>query len=114
MLDGARMTIRPTLSDASIPIRPMKPPVVKPQGDARPAWKVLRVLGSLLGLPGFELDSIDDVRGSLPKSDAEVAHEMARVILISIEDKSLKTLKRNDYLNTVVQCVAALKGVRPD
>ena len=28
--------------------------VVRPFGDARPAWKVLRVLGNLLSLPGFE------------------------------------------------------------
>ena len=28
--------------------------VVKPLGETRPAWKVLRVLGNLLGLPGFE------------------------------------------------------------
>ena len=27
--------------------------VVKPQGDARPAWKVLRMLGALLEIPGF-------------------------------------------------------------
>jgi NADH-quinone oxidoreductase subunit G len=27
--------------------------VVKPLGETRPAWKVLRVLGNLLGLPGF-------------------------------------------------------------
>ena len=26
----------------------------KPPGEARPAWKILRVLGNLLGLPGFE------------------------------------------------------------
>jgi hypothetical protein len=31
--------------------------VVKPLGDARPAWKVLRVLGNLLGLPGFDQES---------------------------------------------------------
>jgi NADH-quinone oxidoreductase subunit G len=44
--------------------------VVKPFGEARPAWKVLRVLGSLLGLPGFELESIDDVRTKfLPRDD---------------------------------------------
>ena len=44
--------------------------VVKPFGAARPAWKVLRVLGSLLGLPGFELESIDDVRTRfLPRDD---------------------------------------------
>jgi NADH-quinone oxidoreductase subunit G len=35
--------------------------VVKPQGDARPAWKVLRVLGNLLGLSGFDFESSQDV-----------------------------------------------------
>jgi len=43
--------------------------VVKPFGSARPAWKVLRVLGSMLGLPAFELESIDDVRKLLPPDD---------------------------------------------
>ncbi|MDZ4123585.1 MAG: molybdopterin-dependent oxidoreductase, partial [Hydrogenophaga sp.] len=31
--------------------------VVRPLGDTRPAWKVLRVLGNLLGLAGFDADS---------------------------------------------------------
>jgi len=35
--------------------------VVKPLGDTRPAWKVLRVLGNLLGLPGFDFESSQDV-----------------------------------------------------
>ena len=36
--------------------------VVKPLGDARPAWKVLRVLGNLLGLPGFAFETSEDVK----------------------------------------------------
>ncbi len=36
--------------------------VVKPLGDARPAWKVLRVLGNLLGLPGFSAETSEEVR----------------------------------------------------
>ena len=36
--------------------------VVKPLGEARPAWKVLRVLGNLLGLAGFDYNSADEVR----------------------------------------------------
>ena len=36
--------------------------VVKPLGEARPAWKALRVLGNLLGLEGFEQDSVDAIR----------------------------------------------------
>ena len=36
--------------------------VVKPLGEARPAWKVLRVLGNLLGLQGFEQDNVNAIR----------------------------------------------------
>ena len=35
--------------------------VVKPLGEARPAWKVLRVLANLLGLQGFDFESSQDV-----------------------------------------------------
>ncbi len=35
--------------------------VVKPAGDARPAWKVLRVLANMLGLAGFDFESSRDV-----------------------------------------------------
>jgi len=35
---------------------------VRPLGEARPAWKVLRVLGTMLGLPGFEFETIEQVR----------------------------------------------------
>jgi NADH-quinone oxidoreductase subunit G len=34
----------------------------KPLGDARPAWKVLRVLGNLLCQAGFDYNSSEDVR----------------------------------------------------
>ncbi len=36
--------------------------VVPPLGDSRPAWKVLRVLGNLLGLSGFQQDNAEQVR----------------------------------------------------
>jgi NADH-quinone oxidoreductase subunit G len=35
---------------------------VKPPGDARPGWKVLRVLGNRLGLPGFDYETPEAVR----------------------------------------------------
>ena len=35
--------------------------VVKPLGETRPAWKVLRVLANLLGVPGFDFESSQDV-----------------------------------------------------
>ena len=37
---------------------------VLPRGEARPAWKVLRVLGTRLGLAGFEFDTIEQVRAA--------------------------------------------------
>jgi NADH-quinone oxidoreductase subunit G len=36
--------------------------VVPPLGEARPAWKVLRVLGNVLGLEGFDFDTSEAVR----------------------------------------------------
>jgi len=38
--------------------------VVRPLGETRPGWKVLRVLGNVLGLPGFEYDTVEDVRAA--------------------------------------------------
>lgn len=35
--------------------------VVKPLGEARPAWKVLRVLANLLDLPGFDFETSQSV-----------------------------------------------------
>jgi NADH-quinone oxidoreductase subunit G len=36
--------------------------VVKPRGNARPAWKILRVLGNVLNLNGFGQESSESVR----------------------------------------------------
>jgi NADH-quinone oxidoreductase subunit G len=37
---------------------------VNPLGDARPGWKVLRVLGTMLGRPGCEIDTVEEVRNA--------------------------------------------------
>ena len=37
----------------------------RPPGAARPGWKVLRVLGNLLGLPGFEYLGSEEIRDEL-------------------------------------------------
>ena len=58
--------------------------VVKPAGDVRPAWKVLRVLGNLLGLPGFDQESADEVRaealGDVGKLPARLDNATAAAI----------------------------------
>ena len=69
---------RSTIADVLLPIAPFSETagtfvnaegraqsfhgVVKPLGDTRPAWKVLRVLGNLLGLQGFEHETSEEVR----------------------------------------------------
>jgi len=47
--------------------------VVRPLGETRPAWKVLRVLGNLLGLEGFEQDSAEQVRAEALGHSASLA-----------------------------------------
>ena len=51
--------------------------VVKPLGDARPAWKVLRVLGNLLGLKGFDFETSEDVRAEALGDVSRLAARLA-------------------------------------
>ncbi len=47
--------------------------VVRPLGDTRPAWKVLRVLGNLLGLAGFSFETSEEVRDEALGDPAAIA-----------------------------------------
>jgi NADH-quinone oxidoreductase subunit G len=52
--------------------------VVRPLGETRPAWKVLRVLGNLLQLPGFDYDTSESVRdGLLGGAGADLTAKLA-------------------------------------
>jgi NADH-quinone oxidoreductase subunit G len=44
--------------------------VVRPLGETRPGWKVLRVLGTLLGKPGFDADTSEAVRDAVLGAEA--------------------------------------------
>ena len=44
--------------------------VVRPLGETRPGWKVLRVLGNLLGLNAFTQESVEEVRAAAGLNDA--------------------------------------------
>ena len=46
--------------------------VVRPAGEARPAWKVIRVLANLLGLPGFDFESAQDVLAAMHQDNGGV------------------------------------------
>jgi NADH-quinone oxidoreductase subunit G len=61
---------------------------VNPLGETRPGWKVLRVLGGLLGRPGFDFDSIDQVRNAcLPGGD--IASRLSNRINVDTTPRSL-------------------------
>jgi len=54
--------------------------VVKPLGDTRPGWKVLRVLGNLLGLSGFEFESVEQVRAEALGDEAALASRLSNAV----------------------------------
>ncbi len=53
--------------------------VAKPVGETRPAWKVLRVLGNLLGLSGFEQTSSEAVRAEV-EALGDIASRLNNVV----------------------------------
>jgi len=50
--------------------------VVRPLGETRPAWKVLRVLGNMLDLQGFEFETSEDVRAEALGDTATIAAKL--------------------------------------
>ncbi|MES2716660.1 MAG: NADH-quinone oxidoreductase subunit NuoG [Pseudomonadota bacterium] len=70
--------------------------VVPPAGDARPAWKVLRVLANLLGLPGFNQETADEVRaealGDVAKLAARLDNSTAAAISLGTVAQGLQRL----------------------
>ncbi len=59
--------------------------VVKPLGETRPAWKVLRVLGNLLDVPGFDFETIEAVRAQALPADvaAHLSNQCSAAIDVS-------------------------------
>ncbi len=47
--------------------------VVAPLGEARPAWKVLRVLGNLLQLDGFDYETPEQVRAEIFPAGSDIS-----------------------------------------
>ncbi len=76
--------------------------VVKPLGETRPAWKVLRVLANLLGLPGFDAES----------SQAVLTQALPGVAPGSMVDASRLDNRTSAAIDTTVTsgtpCVAAI------
>jgi NADH-quinone oxidoreductase subunit G len=62
--------------------------VVRPLGETRPGWKVLRVLGHMMGLSGFDQETIEEVRQAALPTDiaACLSNEtQAAIDLASVE-----------------------------
>ncbi len=76
--------------------------VVKPLGETRPAWKVLRVLANLLGLSGFDAES----------SQAVLAQALPGVDAGSVVDATRLNNRTSAAIDTTVTggtpCVAAI------
>ncbi|KIA81291.1 NADH-quinone oxidoreductase subunit NuoG [Chromobacterium piscinae] len=53
--------------------------VVRPLGETRPAWKVLRVLGNMLNLAGFEQNSAEDVRAEFGDLASKLNNALSKV-----------------------------------
>ncbi len=68
--------------------------VVKPLGDARPAWKVLRVLGNMLGLQGFDFETSEDVRAEAVKGDITSRLGNRTSAAVSLGTSSTQDLER--------------------
>ncbi|MDO9234953.1 MAG: NADH-quinone oxidoreductase subunit NuoG [Aquabacterium sp.] len=70
--------------------------VVKPSGDARPAWKVLRVLGTMLGLPSFEFETSEEVKaralGDLAALPAKLSNATLAAIKVTATNGGLERL----------------------
>jgi NADH-quinone oxidoreductase subunit G len=49
---------------------------VRPLEDVRPGWKVLRVLGNLLGLDGFEYETSESIRNEITHGSTDVSAQL--------------------------------------
>ncbi|WP_288381366.1 NADH-quinone oxidoreductase subunit NuoG [uncultured Massilia sp.] len=57
---------------------------VKPLGETRPAWKVLRVLGNLLGLSGFDYETSESIRDeAIGKGNTDLSAKLNNVARIA-------------------------------
>src|SRR5690606_29105329 len=70
--------------------------VAKPLGETRPAWKVLRVLGNMLGLPGFAQDTSEEVRaqalGDLATVPSRLSNRTATAVSLAASTGGLERI----------------------
>ncbi|MFQ5938390.1 MAG: molybdopterin-dependent oxidoreductase, partial [Acidiferrobacterales bacterium] len=54
---------------------------VRPPGEARPGWKILRVLGNRMGQPGFEQSTVWEVRAEIDAGNVVPSAALNKLVL---------------------------------
>jgi NADH-quinone oxidoreductase subunit G len=89
---------------------------VRPLGDARPGWKVLRVLGNELGLPGFEYDTPEAVRADAIPPDVAAKLSNATTLQPALVQPAGGTQRIADvpiyFVDAIVRRAASLQKTR--
>ncbi len=68
---------------------------VEPKGETRPAWKILRVLGNLTGVDGFEQMSSEDVKNEVRSLCESIELSNSVDSALTVEISSSKNLFRS-------------------
>ncbi|MBS1169570.1 MAG: dehydrogenase [Burkholderiaceae bacterium] len=61
---------------------------VRPQGEARPGWKVLRVLGNLLELDGFDYETSEAVRDEITGGETDLSAKLNNLAGVPLQAAS--------------------------
>ena len=100
-------------------------PAAKSPGEAKPAWRVLRVLGELLKLDGFDFDNLATVRAEAAARALGPSVSAARSVALPALDQLVRiadvpiyagdaVLRRSSALNQTVHAQAEAEvGVHP-
>jgi NADH-quinone oxidoreductase subunit G len=67
---------------------------VKPLGDTRPAWKVLRVLGNLLGLSGFDYETSESIRDEVLQKQTDLSAKLSNKISLAVSGELLTSAQK--------------------
>jgi NADH-quinone oxidoreductase subunit G len=68
--------------------------VVRPLGETRPAWKVFRVLGNVLGFNGFDYESSEQIRDEALAGDTAARLNNALVAAVAVKVRAAIGLVR--------------------
>ena len=85
--------------------------VVKPRGETRPAWKVIRVLGNLLGLQGFDFESSQEVLAQIRAGLPADATHLPAARLSNATDVAANSAVSGNVSAPVVASIYQLDGM---